>query len=792
MKKIGKMYGNVDKNRDKKNSGKTSGNGKAANGGFALLMVAVLVLAAAVLPLPALAYVSQGAAGDTLGYWRFNDNTDTTLDDSGGRGNTGTMQNMVLGDYVTGIFGYGLDFDGTNDYVSVPNHASLNPTAAITIEQWVKNSPPSYGSPSGTAITTVTELQNMKNDLTADYYLANDIDASATSGWNGGLGFEPVGYDQHNEFIGTFDGQGHKITNLYINRTSDNYAGLFGYVGWGGIIKNVGLEDVNITNSYHYVGSLVGIYYGGSGSSVTNCYSTGTVTSPSSGIGGLVGYGGSVITDSYSACTVNGGSRAGGLLGYAICGSDITNCYASGSVTGTGSSVGGLVGQDNCGIITNSYSSGSVTGTGSVGGLVGNDDGATVINSYASGSVTGTSSVGGLVGSIANFMFGGTITNSYSTGFVTGSSQVGGLVGKNADGLGTITDSYWDTQTSDQPTSDGGTGKTTLQMKQQATFANWDFTDIWGIEEAVTYPFEQWQWDYAGSKGRDAYSLQFNREGSTLYGFISNNEITTPVSNPANWHHIAMTFDGTDQKLFVDGVLKTTTTPGGAIGTNSNSFDIGGAFKGYFDGIMDEVRILNYARTGFSGGVMIYEAHWTGDNKWIGICNYGGASVDIRGWKFVNDTGQVLVDFSTSHTISAGTYEVLYESEYGGIGNLAATDSIRVYDLDPKNDGTVGSAGYTNLVDFVAWGGSCPGQCDASTDDAVKAGLWTEGTFENPGGDNTVYLYPEKRNDRAVVDWSAKDASEGSAPVPELPTAILFAVGLVVMVGYVVLQRRQK
>jgi len=97
-----------------------------------------------------------------------------------------------------------------------------------------------------TGITTCEELQDMKNDLSGNYYLANDIDCSDTVNWNSGAGFEPIG-NSSNPFTGTFDGGGHKITNLYINRPSTNNVGLFGRTGSGSEIKDVGLEDVDKT-----------------------------------------------------------------------------------------------------------------------------------------------------------------------------------------------------------------------------------------------------------------------------------------------------------------------------------------------------------------------------------------------------------------------------------------------------------------------------------------------------------------------------------------------------------------
>ena len=160
--------------------------------------------------------------------------------------------------------------------------------------------------------------------------------------------------------------------------------------------------------------------------------------------------------------------------------------------------VGGLVGGNMEGSVSNSYSSGSVTGNSSVGGLVGwNQD--TVSNSYSTGSVTSNEDVGGLVG--VNFM--GTVTNSYSSGSVTGNSLVGGLVGVNWGG--TVSNSFWDIQTSGQATSAGGTGKTTAEMQDIATFlgAAWDICTVapgetnpaynWNIVDGQIHPFLSWQ-----------------------------------------------------------------------------------------------------------------------------------------------------------------------------------------------------------------------------------------------------------------------------------------------------------
>jgi hypothetical protein len=161
----------------------------------------------------------------------------------------------------------------------------------------------------------------------------------------------------------------------------------------------------------------------------------------------------------------------------------INKCYSTGSVSGTGQYVGGLVANLN-GNMHYSFFVGSVFGTYSVGGLVGvlgEEGDGNIFNSYFRGFVFGTDYyIGGLVGN--NF---GVIEKCYSTGDVYGTNYVGGLLG--ADEGGTIENSYWNIDLF--PTSDGGEGKTTEQMKQKSTFTDWDFNNVWQIQEGTTYPY---------------------------------------------------------------------------------------------------------------------------------------------------------------------------------------------------------------------------------------------------------------------------------------------------------------
>jgi hypothetical protein len=351
-------------------------------------------------------------------------------------------------------------------------------------------------------IRTWYDLNAIRDNLGGSYLLMNDLD-SATPGYeelasetaNQGKGWQPIGTflpwaeTTFTGFEGTFDGQRYEIHDLFIDRPDELGVGLFGEVGQEGVIKDIGVVNATVTGNV-FAGTLVGWNHG----AVRDSYSTGNMTGDDF-VGGLVGdtFAGTV-SNSYSTGSVTGDKYVGGLVGENS--GNVTNSYATGSVSGN-FTTGGLVGL-NYGPVSDSYSTGSVTGSGdNVGGLVGsNIDLGTVSNSYSTGSVTGNNCTGGLVGRNE-----GTVSNSYSIGSVSGSSYVGGLVGSNEV---TVTNSFWDTETSEQATSDGGTGKNTTQMKDIATFSGvaWNITVvapgetnsiyIWNIVNNITYPFLSW------------------------------------------------------------------------------------------------------------------------------------------------------------------------------------------------------------------------------------------------------------------------------------------------------------
>jgi len=205
---------------------------------------------------------------------------------------------------------------------------------------WVKAN--GWVAPDWVLIHDVWELQAMNNNLTASYALANDIDASITSGWNGGAGFLPVGFSG-DFFTGSFDGRGFKITGLTISRTSTLYGvGLFGAVQYGSYIYDLGFEGAVIHGGQYASAALAGYSDG----YIARCFSMGTITgSTFSYVGGLVGSIGpeGVVTNSYSMASVSGADDVGGLAGRSF--GIILNCYSTGAVL-SGTNRGGLLGQN--------------------------------------------------------------------------------------------------------------------------------------------------------------------------------------------------------------------------------------------------------------------------------------------------------------------------------------------------------------------------------------------------------------------------------------------------------------
>ena len=299
--------------------------------------------------------------------------------------------------------------------------------------------------------------------------------------WNGGSGWEPIGSDSSTStrYNTVFEGNGHTISHLFINRAATDNVGLFGATGTGSEVRMVGLVDANVTGR-DYVGGLVGSAYG-----------------------------------------------------------DIRSAYTTGSVTGR-NSVGGLAGKGTRIDIRLSYSNAAVTGsTNRAGGLAGYLISSSVVAGYATGAVAATP--GGQAGGLAGYLSGSSVVASYATGAVTGTVSLGGLVGISLWGS-TVTNSYWDTQTSGQANSaGGGAGKTTSDLQTPTAYGSGsDIYAAWNVDvddadgdNSLTSGTDD-PWGFGTSNQYPALKADFDGDGRpTAYEFGRQGRAAPPPP-PAN------------------------------------------------------------------------------------------------------------------------------------------------------------------------------------------------------------------------------------------------------------------
>ena len=363
--------------------------------------------------------------------------------------------------------------------------AAINPVAGkfynITLDKdkgYTEVSEGNYTVDNEKGLRNLAKLVNSNGGKTPiNITLTGDI--TLTEEWT------PIGTSFSNSYTGTFDGGNHTITGLTVTG-SNEYAGLFGYIGSGGKVKNVTLKDVKI-ESKHDVGSAGGVA-GWSDGNIENCSVSGRVSGSGNNgtAGGVVGFqvGGS-LTGCSSSATVNAGGVAGGVAGLTNSGATLTACYATGDVTLESS------------------------GTGSyfAGGVVGNNGSSSTLKAcYAWGSVTGSGSGTVYVGGVTGSNDLGTLTACYhAKGDVSGpDGATGGVAGRNFKdsmfGGGIITACYWgdNGQTQGIGEDQVGTGGTT-----QVTDGNWS-----GAKDAMNAALSGKGWQYELKDGNSLPTLK--------------------------------------------------------------------------------------------------------------------------------------------------------------------------------------------------------------------------------------------------------------------------------------------
>ncbi|MDR1007746.1 MAG: hypothetical protein LBL65_04180 [Campylobacteraceae bacterium] len=354
-----------------------------------------------------------------------------------------------------------------------------------------------YASSDITEIATQDDLIAIETNLTGKYILLNDIALDENGAGFDGNGWLPIG-DEINEFTGIFNGNYHKITNLWINREHITLVGFFS-AAENASISNLGIEIAKgkSINGYDYIGSIAGWIINGN---ISNVYSTGTIDSTGTCcVGGIIGHTvNSTITNVYSTVNISSNNfYIGGIIGHTV-NSTITNVYSTGDINGTenvngnGSFIGGIAGRLDGGSITNSYSTGNINGMIAIGGIVGE-------SYYDNGLIRNNAAIN-------SFVYGDGSTNRITNGNVTAlnnfalDSMIRGI--KYDDTTSTFTDVGNATY--------HGIDKTIEQLKTKETYSDavngdglgglgWNFGDNdtapWKIDGAKNngLPYLYWQ-----------------------------------------------------------------------------------------------------------------------------------------------------------------------------------------------------------------------------------------------------------------------------------------------------------
>jgi len=449
-------------------------------------------------------------------------------------------------------------------------------------------------------IYTIEDLDSIRNDLSGNHVLMNDLDFNDESSYSNpsnmslyttGEGWVPIGTaTSGSEFSGSFNGNGHTISNLFISTSATSInIGLFGYTSTSSSIFGIGLLNASVTaqNSDH-----VGILSGSNNGTIRDSYSTGSVNGDAD-VGGLAGYNWGSIDSSYSTGTVSGsGNDTGGLVGHNWDSGSIGNSYSTGTVSGGGTDTGGLVGA-NIGTVENSYSTSASTGNTYVGGLAGYNRGS-IDSSYSTGAVSCSGDyTGGLVG--GNL---GSIENSYSTGTVSGGGvNTGGLVGGNWESIdnsystGTVSSSgdYTGGLVGGNPGSiensySTGTVSSSGDYTGGLVGANWDSGSIGNsYSTGAVSGGEDNTGGLVGMNYADGL-IQFSFSLSDANGFSSVGGLVGTNSGSVNNSYSQGSVSGT---TFVGGLIGDITTSGSVVNTYSTGHISGSSAVGGLVGASD-------------------------------------------------------------------------------------------------------------------------------------------------------------------------------------------------------------
>jgi hypothetical protein len=521
-------------------------------------------------------------------------------------------------------------------------------------------------------IQTWYDLDAVRDNLAGNHTLMNDLDSTspgyeelASPKANEGYGWRPIGMPGVSpaiSFRGEFDGQGYEIRDLYTDRGSS--AGLFGFVDYGGVIKDVGVMNVTAIG-YRTAGSLVGENRG----TVSNCHATGSVTG-NEGVGGLVGYSRyGAVTNSYynyDEVLINGENiiTIGALFdedfdqwlahdkfldvnerlsqenGYYLINdvSDFKQLLAFGQ---DGSLKFRSTNDLDLGDEPNSYipyMAGEFDGNGhkishlsfdfdfvSQVGLFGHLASGGTVNKVAAENVniTACEDVGGLVG----YNQYGTVTNSYSTGSVTGAYHVGGLVGCNSYG-GNITDSYC----TGSVTGEDAVGGLVGLIQGGAVSNSYSTGSVMGM--------------------RQVGGLIGENDGTVSKSYSSGNvtSVGWDAGGLVGWN------DGTVSNCYATGLVFGTDRVGGLVGRNNRG------------SVMDSYSTGRVNGPSYVGGLVGYNYEGTVSNSFWDIQTSGQATSD-------GGTGKTTAEMQDIDTFSAPGWNII------GVANLGTRNPSYIWNI---------------------------------------------------------------------------------------------------------------
>lgn len=310
-------------------------------------------------------------------------------------------------------------------------------------------------------ISDAAGLVAINENLSGSYRLTADIDLSSYTNWEAiGTSLEP--------FTGIFNGNGKTISNLTISDTTPGKKmGLFSYIS-GATLYDFNITGASITGlaTDHVNSNGAGIIgWSATSSTLSNIHVDGEIITVGDCGGFLCDAGNCTITGCSADVDITLGEYVTtcGVFMCALHGSTVERCYSLGGIVGdteTISSISAFIGASNDSSIINCCSTADVTGAYSLGGILQQGFNTTITNCY----------------------YGGTITYGYDY-------EIGGILGSDTGSNCTITSSYCDTQISGVTAGAGGTDRETHRMIREEFYTDWDFADVWSINEQTSYPY---------------------------------------------------------------------------------------------------------------------------------------------------------------------------------------------------------------------------------------------------------------------------------------------------------------